>query len=130
MSPMVKRIAQRVRHGPRPRQKFLIGRGVSGRISFSDAVGAHRPPFVVVALEPNFEEIIEAAIFGDILGNKMAMVIDDRLRGGELIVKSTSSVVREQKIFAEEVVHRGVTRETAESDRAIQARNHISSTTP
>src|SRR5271170_7946164 len=98
MSPMIERIAQGVRHGSRPGQEFIVGKFVPSDIAFRNAVGAHRTPFVMVALEPDLEEIFEAAIFGDILGKKVAMVIDDRLSGGILMIEATADVVREKKI--------------------------------
>ena len=59
---MIERIAQCIRNGASPGQKFLVGRSVAGDIPFGDAVGAYGTPFVVVALKPDFEEIGEAAV--------------------------------------------------------------------
>ena len=54
---MVERIAQRVGNGSRPGQKLLVGRRVPGDVVLRDAIGPHRPPFVVVSLQPDLEEI-------------------------------------------------------------------------
>ena len=70
MRPMVERIAQRVGNGSGPGQKFLVGRSVPGDVVFRDAIGPHGPPFVVVSLQPDFEEIPKPTIFGKCPGEK------------------------------------------------------------
>ena len=54
MHPVVKRIAQRVGHSRGPCLELLKRWSVSGAILFGHAVGAHRAPFVVVPLKPDF----------------------------------------------------------------------------
>src|SRR5580704_13977317 len=44
MGPVIERIAQGIRNGARPRQKFLVRTGIAGNVFFWNAVGAHRAP--------------------------------------------------------------------------------------
>ena len=66
MSPMVQWIAKGLRNRFGPFQKFLPIRGIACAISFGHARRAHRPPFVVIAGEPNPCQIFEAMIFGNL----------------------------------------------------------------
>ena len=95
-------IAQRLRHGSRPRQELVVGAGIASDVFFRDAVGAHGPPFIVVPFEPDFEQIGEPAVFGNVFGWKVAMIIEDRLRVRVLVIESSRDLVREQKIVVEE----------------------------
>src|SRR6185369_55883 len=78
----------------------------AGAESFVDAVGAHSSPLVVIAGEPNVEEIIEATVVGDVGGWQVRMVVEYRLRGGVFMVEVLRSIRLEQKVFVDEV-HRG-----------------------
>ncbi len=66
--PVVEGIAQRVGNSSRPRQEFLVGRGISRNIFFRDPIRPHGPPFVVISLQPDFKEIREIADFQKCLG--------------------------------------------------------------
>ena len=103
--PMVERIAQGVRNGSRPGQKFLVGSGIPRNEFFRDTVGPHSPPFVVVSLQPDLEQIGEPPIFSNVAGRKMTVIVEDGLRSGELMIKTPGSIVRQKKIFGEEVGH-------------------------
>jgi hypothetical protein len=76
MCPVVERIAERVRDGARPCDEFVVRRGAAGAVFFIHAVAAHRAPFVMVAFEPDFKEVTELAVGGDILGRDVAVVIE------------------------------------------------------
>jgi len=52
-------------------------------------VGAHGPPFVMIAMEPNFCDIIENPVFGNILWREVTMIIDDG-HISRIIVEQTS----------------------------------------
>ena len=108
MRPVINRIAQRVRDGARPCQELFVRRRISGDVSFGYAVGAHGAPLVVIAFEPDLGKIGEAAVFGDVFRGKMAVVVEDRLRRGVIVIESPGDVGGEQKIFAEESGHGSV----------------------
>ena len=103
--PLIKRVAQRVGNSSRPGQEFLVRRGISGDVLLRDAVRPHGAPFVVVTLKPDFEEIRKLAIFSDVAGKKMTVVVEDRLGSGELMIETARHVVREKEIFGEEASH-------------------------
>lgn len=102
MGPMVERIAQSAGHGRCPGQEFFIGRGIARAVAFGNSVGTHRAPFVVIALEPNLEEVAEAAIGGDILRREMAVIIENRLVCGVLAVEPPPRFIFEQEIGVDE----------------------------
>jgi hypothetical protein len=99
--PDVERIAERLRDGRRPRLEFLERRRVAGDVFFGNAGGAHRPPFVVVALEPDFVEVGEAAVFGDILGRQVAVVVNDALGRGDVVIERLRERRGEEEVLVE-----------------------------
>ena len=100
--PVVQRIAQRVRHRASPRHEFLERRGIAGTVALGHAVGPHGAPLVMVAFEPDLEQVVEAPVLGDVLRRKMAMIVDDRLRLGVLVIQPLGSFRVQQKIFVDE----------------------------
>ena len=94
MRPVVQRIAQRVRNGSRPGQKLLVGRSVPGNVFFRHAVRAHRPPFIVVSLKPDLVKIGESPVLSNVSRGKMAVIIENRLRSGKLVIEVPCRIVR------------------------------------
>ena len=115
MRPVIERIAQRVRDGARPGQKFVARISGAGDVSFRHAVRAHRAPFVVVAFEPRLEKIVEAAIGGDVGGRKMRVIIEDRFGRGVSVIEAARRFGLEKKVVVDEG-HHGL-REERYSDR-------------
>ncbi len=106
MCPVIQRVAERLRDGLGPFLEFLPIRGVAGAVAFRHARGAHRPPLVMVAVQPDLREVLEAAIRGDVAGRKMAVIIDDRLLLGETMIQFGSAIVPQQEVVRNEnVVH-------------------------
>ena len=99
---MIERIAQRMRHGCGPGLKFLEGLGVAGDKALGDAIGAHGAPFVMVAFEPDFEEVVKLAVFRDVARRKMAVIIKDRLFFGKLMIEPSGGSGLQEKIFVNE----------------------------
>ena len=122
MGPMIERVAQRVGNGSCPSQKFFIGRSVPGDVVLRDAIGPQGAPFVMVSLQPDFPEIPKPTVSGNVLRRKMTVVVENRLRNGELMIKMARGIVREKKIFGEKASH-GQERYTA----ADRVRSSISS---
>src|SRR5262245_58791231 len=102
MGPVIERIAQRVGDGARPRQELLVGVGVSGAKALFDAVGAHGPPFIVVARQPNLEQIGELPVGGDVLRRKMAVIIEDGFLRGVFMVQAACGFCSQQEIVMDE----------------------------
>jgi hypothetical protein len=88
MRPVIERIAQRVRHGGGPGLKLCERLGVAGAELFRHAVGAHRAPLVVIALEPDLEQVAELAVLGDVARREVIVVIQNRLGLGELMIQT------------------------------------------
>ena len=64
---MVQRVTDGVRYGRGPGVKLLtIGR-IAGTQALSDAIGAHRTPLIVVALQPDVIQVIKTVVFSDLL---------------------------------------------------------------
>ncbi len=83
VSPVVERVAHRVRHGLRPLLESLPGAVLpAGEIVLRHAVGPHRPPLVVVSVvpvdEPELRDVAELDVLRDLLRHKMAVIVDDR----------------------------------------------------
>src|ERR1035437_6039696 len=100
---MVERIAQRMRNRRTPDIEFLPGRCASSDESFVHAVGAHRPPFVVIAAEPDFREIGKPVVRQNLLRSQMAMVVIDGLCFREAMVQ----IPRRSRLQQEVVVNKG-----------------------
>ena len=98
---MIERIAQRVRHGSRPGEEFFVGRRVAGRILLAHSIGPHGTPFVVVAFQPDFEQILKAAVGSHVLGRQMAMIVEDGLIFRVLMIKPLRGPGMQQKIFVD-----------------------------
>jgi hypothetical protein len=99
--PVIQRIAQRGRHGARPGEVFLVRKSVAGALAFRHPVGPHGAPFVVIAFQPDLEKILEAPVFRHILGRQMAMIIQNRLVLGELVIQPPRGLGVEQEIFVD-----------------------------
>jgi len=103
MRPVIERVAERLRHRLRPGAELFRRGGIAGDEALRHAIRAHRPPFVMVALEPNLEEIPKLPILGDILGRKVAVVIEDRLGLRKLVVKAARRHRAEEKVVVDEL---------------------------
>jgi hypothetical protein len=56
----------------------------------------------VIAFEPDFEQITEAAIFGDVFGREMAVVVKNRLGFCILVKETARGLGGQQKIVVDE----------------------------
>ena len=99
---MIERIAQRMRHGARPGNELVVVGGAAGAELFADAVGAHRPPLVVIPFQPDFKQVVEAAVGGHVCGRQVAMVIENRRLDRKRVVEALGRLAVEEKIFVDE----------------------------
>src|SRR5215472_17349244 len=99
MNPVIQRVSQRVGNRLSPGQKLLIRLDVARAEAFGNTVCPHGAPFVVVALQPDFEQIAEPAVFGQIFGGKMAVIVEYRLRCRILLVEVARSLTLLKKMF-------------------------------
>ena len=84
---MIKRVAQRVRNGFGPSEKLVPRRNIAGAKFFRNAIRPHRAPFIMVAFEPDFEEVVEPAVARDVAWRDVAVIIKNRLNLGEFVEK-------------------------------------------
>ena len=98
MRPMIKRVAERVRDCAGPGEEFFLGIGIAGDDGFRFAIGAHGPPFVVIALQPHLAEICKTPIVGHLGRWQVIVVIEDRLALGVLVVQPLRGIVAQQKV--------------------------------
>ncbi len=101
MRPMVKRVAQGVRHGCTPLLKLFPIAGIASTKTLVHAVGAHSAPFVMIACQPNFSKVFELLILTYLLGGKMAVVINDRHVFGVLMKEYFGLLGVEQKVVVD-----------------------------
>ena len=99
---MVEWVAQGVGNGCRPLLKFFVIGLASGAIVFRDAIGAHGPPFVVVAVQPGLGQVVKAFVFGNLLRWQVVVVINDGHFMGILVVEQPRRLTLQQKILGEE----------------------------
>ena len=102
VGPVVERIAQGVGDRAREGEKFFVGLGVAGDQALVGTVGAHRPPFVVISLQPDFEKIFKATIVGNVLRRQVIVVVEDRLWLGVFVVQPERGVGLQQEIVVDE----------------------------
>jgi hypothetical protein len=102
---VIERIAQRGRHGARPRLEFLPVAGVAGAEALVDPVRAHRPPLVVIAFQPDLGDGAELVIARDLRDGQVAVVVDDRQVGDGAVIEVARDVIVEQEIVVDERLH-------------------------
>lgn len=102
--PVVHGIAQGLRHGLGPGLEFLAWGRIASNEALGDAVGAEEPPFVVIAAEPEFGDILPAMVVGNFCWREVAVVVVDRCILGDLMVEAAGGVAVEKKVVVQ-VVH-------------------------
>ena len=104
--PVVERVAHRIGHRLGPLLELFPVAGILARaILLIDAVGTHRAPFVMIAFEPDLRQVVEAVVLGDIRGNQVAMVVDDRHLGRMVVVKTLRSLGLQQEVVVVKLFH-------------------------
>ena len=61
-----------------PLFKSLIRMRIAGDELFIDTEGAHCPPFVMVAIQPDLCDVFKLVIVSDLIRRQVIMVINDR----------------------------------------------------
>src|SRR5271166_3815681 len=107
MRPVIERVAQRARNHPRPGNELLVWQGISAAIALwhLNAVSAHGPPLVMVSFQPDFAEIAEAPVSGNVGGAEMGVVVQDGLWFRVFAKQPARRFAGEQKVVAQERTH-------------------------
>ena len=100
--PVVERIAQGVRDGACPGEEFVIGICVARDVALGFAIAAEGAPLVVISSEPDFEQVGELAVLGDVLRREVIVVIEDRFAAGEVVVELSGRGCGEEEIVVNE----------------------------
>ena len=107
VGPMVERVAHGVGNRLGPLLELLpVGGLLAGAVFLVDAVGTHGAPFVVVAFEPDFRQVVETVVLCDIAGNEVAMVVDNRHFGRVLVVEALGCRGLQQEVVVVELFHK------------------------
>lgn len=100
--PVVEGVAQGVGDGFGPGGEFVFPGGVAGDVGFGDAVGAHGPPFVVVATKPQVADGFIRRVAGDFVDGEVGVVVVDGFVFGELMVKAAGGFGGEEEVVVDE----------------------------
>ena len=102
MAPVEERVPQAIRNGAGQREELFVGLGISRAVFFGFAIGTHRPPFVVVARQPNIEEIAKPAVPSHVLRRKVRVIVDDWLWRGGFVVEAAGQRCGKQEVVVNE----------------------------
>jgi len=101
VGPVIEGVAEGIGNRASPGEELFLGRGGAGNGLLFDAVGPHGAPFVVVALEPDLEKVGELAIGGHVLGRQVAMVVEDGLRLGVVVIEAGGGFGGQEEVFVD-----------------------------
>ena len=102
MAPVVEGISQGVGNGGAPGVELFPRIRISRAEALGDSIGPHGPPFIVVALKPDFKNVCEPPVSCDVQRRKVAVVIDDRQVRRHLMVEAPCRGALEQKVVVKE----------------------------
>lgn len=106
VGPVVQGVAHGIRNRLCPLLELLpIGSILACAEPLVDAVGTHGAPLVMVALQPDFRQVVEAVVRGHVPWNEVAMVVDDRHLGGVLVVEPFGGTRLQQEVVVVELFH-------------------------
>ena len=100
--PDVQRVADEPGDGRRPRGEALPRVGVAGDEPLVDPGQAHRPPLVVVVLEPELGERPEHPVVGDVSRREVVVEVDDREALGDLVEQRAGRLAGEEEVVVEQ----------------------------
>ena len=104
VSPVIERVAEKIRHYLRPRHEFFARGRVARDVLFRDAAGAHCAPLVVIAREPEPCYILGRAVLVYFLGRQVTVPVEYRhlVSRGEKLARG---VALKQKILVHKSFH-------------------------
>ena len=107
MGPVVDRIPDGVGQRLGVGHEFVVITGIPGDIQLVDPVAPHRAPLVVVAQQPELRQILRRTVLADLFCAQVAMVVDDRLILGVLVVQSLRCFALQHEILIHKRFHAG-----------------------
>ena len=101
----MQRVADRKADGLRPFLELLPVGSIPGDEPFLLARRAHQPPLVMVAAQPDLCDVFKLPILVNLAGIQMAMVVNDRLFFGVLVVEMFCGLGVQEKILIHKRLH-------------------------
>ena len=105
VGPVVEGVPHGVGDGRGPFLEFLIRSAVAGDIFLRNAVSSHCSPFIMVSAEPNLRKIPELIVVSNHLGDKVAMIIDNRHILRALMVEFACRIALQHEVLSNEFFH-------------------------
>ena len=78
VAPVIQRISDGLFQSLRPLLEFFPVTGIPCNVAFLHTIGAHLAPFVMIAPQPYLCDILKAAVFGNLFGTDVTVVIQNR----------------------------------------------------
>src|SRR5262245_56593265 len=102
MGPVIEGIAECMRNRGSPCLELREGVSITGAEPLRNTVRAHGAPFVVVPLEPDLKKVFKLPVLGDIARRKVAVVVENGLFFGELMIEPPRNAALQQKLLVNE----------------------------
>ena len=99
MRPVEKRVLHELLHRLGELDELVVPARLAGAEALLYAVGAHLPPLVVVAAEPDLGDVVPALVLGDLARRQMAVIVDNRHLRRVIVVKLARGGRIEKKIL-------------------------------
>ena len=104
MRPVVQRVAQRMGHRRGKRKKLFLWITVASHKALVHSIGPHRPPLVVVVIDPHIKQVSKLAVVRNVCRRQVVVVVDDRLIRSEAVIELNRCLVGQNKIVVNEVL--------------------------
>ncbi len=105
MGPVIEGVADEVRYGLAPLLELFRGGGVAGDVLFRHTAGAHGPPLVVVAAQPDLGDGVVALVLIDLHGVDVAVVVDNGHLLRVVVVEGAGGLGPQQEVFVHKRFH-------------------------
>lgn len=102
MAPMIERISERVGNSRAPCRELFKRISITRAKSLGNTVAAHCPPFIVIPLQPELGQIGKASVSCQIIGRQMTVIVDDRQRCRDFMIKPTGCSGLQKEILVDE----------------------------
>ena len=103
--PMIQRISdERRKHRRKSLEFFIIG-GISRDHALGKPEAPHGTPFIMVAAEPDFGDVLIFPVFRNLLRIHVAVIVDNRHFRRIVVIKNLRNIAVQQKILVHKRLH-------------------------
>ena len=99
---MVERIAQRLGNRCCPRLKLGEGFRIARAKTFRHTVRAHGPPFVMIPLKPDLEQVLKLTVQRNVTRRQVTMIIQNWLWLSKLVIETPCRAGLQKKIIVDD----------------------------